>query len=146
MDRQARLQQIQDAVRAQVEPGETLQGMCYASEQRTFSGTTYVIGVTDRRLLLQALNRKAEPDGPAEVITPTDLASVSADGGVGGWASVSGAIADMTSIVLKLKTHDGRKHKLNMLRGDGPLGALAGEGHADGFDALSAWLDTYAPR
>jgi hypothetical protein len=145
VDRSAKLQALRDAVSAQLEAGETLQGLCYANDQKVFSGTPYLVGVTDRRLLMQKMSRRGDADGPAASILPTDIAEVSAGGGGGGWATVAGAIGDATSVVLKLRTHDGRKHKLMMMRGEGLLGALAGEGHAEGMEALSAWFATHAP-
>ena len=46
--------------------GEQLRGICAATQQSTFKGRAVAIGVTDRRLLLQPLDRRGEPSGEAQ--------------------------------------------------------------------------------
>ena len=46
-----------------VEPGEQLVGMCVAVQQSAFRGNQVAFGITDRRLLLQPVDRRFEPKG-----------------------------------------------------------------------------------
>jgi hypothetical protein len=56
-----------------LEAGEELRGLCVASQQRGwFSGGAVVIGVTDRRLVIQPLSRRGEPDGEVQSIAPAE--------------------------------------------------------------------------
>jgi hypothetical protein len=111
--------------------GEELRGWCLATEQSTFSGHTTVIGVTDERLLLQAVDRKFRPKDSLLAIRPGELATASADGAGGGWWTASEAILDATALTLKLETTTGEKRKLTMMR--------RGAG-SEGIDALAEWL------
>ncbi len=52
-----------------LEPGEMLRGVAAAVHQKTFSGTLYAIGVTDRRVLLQPVGRKGEPKDQPRILT-----------------------------------------------------------------------------
>jgi hypothetical protein len=48
---------------------------------------------------------------------------------------------DKASVALKLRTTDGQKLKLMMMRGDGPLGGLGGgETQRQGVQALGEWF------
>ena len=99
------------------------------------------IGVTDRRLIVQGLNRKFEPDGDPISLPPERIADASAEGAGGGWPDIGAAIMDKAAVTLKLKTADGEKLKLMMMRGTGPLGGLGGgEDQRSGFEALGAWF------
>jgi hypothetical protein len=99
------------------------------------------IGVTDRRLIVQGLNRKFEPDGDPISLPPERIAEASAQGAGGGWPEIGAAIMDKAAVTLKLKTTDGEKLKLMMMRGTGPLGGLGGgEDQRSGFEALGAWF------
>lgn len=70
------------------------------------------------------MNRKFEPAGVAISLPPERLGQVSADGAGGGWMTISAAIMDGAAVTLKLKTTDGEKLKLMLMRGSGPLGGL----------------------
>jgi hypothetical protein len=49
---------------ARLEAGEELRGLCVASQQKSmFKGGAVVLGVTDRRLLVQPLTKRGEPGG-----------------------------------------------------------------------------------
>ncbi len=127
-----------------LEPGETLAGACVASQVKTFKGGMVAIGVTENRLIVQPLTRKFEPDGDALSLPPERIADVSADGAGGGWVNASAAIMDNAAVTLKLKTTDGEKLKLMMMRGTGPLGGLGGgEVQRQGVDALAAWFSSH---
>src|SRR5437588_846400 len=66
-------------------PGEQLRGWCLATEQSTFSGHTTILGVTDQRLLLQAVDRKFRAKDDALSIRPDELARADAGGAGSDW-------------------------------------------------------------
>jgi hypothetical protein len=139
--------EFQDRVRPHLEStldsGEQLLGICAATQQSTFKGKLVALGITNLRLLLQPLTRKTEPDGPVVSILPEQIASADAEGAGGGWWTPTSGVMDQAALTLKLKTTDGEKRKLMMMRGEGPgpLGKLAGgEGQQQGVEALAAWF------
>lgn len=92
-------------------------------------------------MIVQGLNRKFAPDGPPILIPPERLADASADGAGGGWLNVGSAIMDSAAVKLELRTTDGEKLKLTMMRGGGFLGGLGGgENQSSGLEAVSAWF------
>lgn len=126
-----------------LEPGEDLRGVCLAVQQSMFKGRQMAIAVTDRRLIVQGANRKFEPDGTPISLPPERIAEASVDGAGGGWMEVGAAILDQAAVTLKLRTGDGEKLKLTMMRGgSGPLGGLGGgESQRQGLEALGAWFE-----
>ncbi len=132
---------LRAALEPALEPGETLRGSCVASQQSMFKGRQVAIGVTDARLIVQGMTRRFEPDGEPISLPPERIADASAEGAGGGWAQVSAAIMDQAAVTLKLRTADGEKLKLMMMRGTGPLGGLGGgEEQRLGVEALGAWF------
>ncbi len=132
---------VRPHLEAQLESAETLKGILVATQQKTFSGKTYVVGVTERRLFLQPVDRRMQPDGPARIVTPETLDEAAAGGAGGGWWSAGSAILDATAIKVELKTTDGEKLKLMMMRGTGLLGGLGGgEAQREGVEALAEWF------
>jgi hypothetical protein len=111
-----------------------------------FKGRQVGIGVTDRRLIVQGANRKFEPDGEPISLPPDRVASAEAEGAGGGWLNVGAAIMDGAAVTLKLKTTDGEKLKLMLMRGSGPLGGLGGgEDQRSGVEAIGEWFAANAP-
>jgi hypothetical protein len=132
---------VRPHLEAQLQPGEVLQGVIAATYQKTFSGGLYAVGVTDRRLLLQPLDRRLQPKVPPRSITPDQLASADIDGAGGGWWTAPAAILDMAAVALTIRTTDGEKLKLSMMKGSGLLGGLGGgQAQSDGLLALSDWV------
>jgi hypothetical protein len=132
---------LRTALAPSLEAGEELQGVCVSTQVGLFKGRMVALGVTPGRVIVQGLTRKFEPDGPAILLTPQRIAQVSADGLSGGWPQIGAALVDKAALTLKLKTTDGEKLKLNMMRGTGPLGGLGGgETQRQGVDALGAWF------
>jgi hypothetical protein len=129
---------VRPQLEAELEPGETLRGVVAATQQKTFSGGLYAIGVTDRRLLLAPLDRKLQPKGAVLAATPEALADVELDGAGGGWWTAPAAILDATSLTLKLRLRSGENLKLMMMKGGGKLGG--GEPQRDGVVVLGEWL------
>jgi hypothetical protein len=132
---------LRGAVEPLLESGENLVGVCVASQVGLFKGRMVALATTDRRLVVQGLSRKFERDGEPVSITPERLADASAEGAGGGWAEIGAAVMDRAAVTLKLRTTDGEKLKLMLMRGTGPLGKLGGGGpQRQGVEALSAWF------
>jgi hypothetical protein len=128
---------------AALDAGERLEGICVASRQKgLFVGGAVAIGVTDRRLLIQDLSRRGEPDGELVSIPPERVASARAGGAGGGWFNVTAGLMDHAAVELEIRTTDGEKLKLMMMRGKGGLlGKLGGgEPQRRGVEALAAWF------
>lgn len=126
-------------------PGEELRGCCVATQSSLFKGRMVAIAVTDDRLLVQGITRKFEPDGEPLSLTPERIADASAEGGGGGWPEIGAAIMDKASVALKIRTTDGEKLKLMMMRGEGPLGGLGGgEVQRQGVQAIGEWFSRHA--
>jgi hypothetical protein len=137
---------LREAVTPSLEAGEELRGVCVATQQSTFKGRSVALATTDRRLVVQGLDRKLRPDGPPVSITPELLAAASVDGAGGGWVNVGAAIMDGAAVTLKLQTADGEKLKLQMMRGgSGMFGGLGGgEDQQTGVEALGTWFAEHA--
>src|SRR5436309_8917100 len=86
------------AVEALLEPGETLLGIVAATHQKTFSGELYAVGVTERRLLLQPVDRRMQAKGPAKVITKDTLVGADVDGAGGGWWTAPAVVLDAAAV------------------------------------------------
>ncbi len=137
---------LRAAIEPALEPGEELRGICVATQQSMFKGRMVAIATTDRRLLVQPMTRKFAPDGEPISITPERLADASAEGAGGGWAQIGAALMDKAAVTVKLRTTDGEKLKLMMMRGTGPLGGLGGgEDQRQGIEALGAWFAEREP-
>jgi hypothetical protein len=122
-------------------PGEPLVGVVAATQQKTFSGGLYALGVTEQRILVVALDRRSRPKGEVKSVTADTLVSADLDGAGGGWWTAPSAILDATAVTLTLRTTDGEKFKLMMMNGSGALGGLGGgEAQRDGVLALAAWM------
>jgi hypothetical protein len=129
---------LRDALGPALAPGEELRGACLATQVGLFKGRQVAIGVCPERLLIQGMTRKFEPDGPALSLPPERIAAAKAEGAGEGWWNAEAAIMDGVAVTLKLRTADGEKLKLTMMRGHGRLGG--GEGQRQGVAALAAWF------
>jgi hypothetical protein len=133
---------------SQLEGGEELRGLCIASQQKgMFKGGAVVVGVTDRRLLVQPLSRRGDVDGEPLAIEHQDVASAKAGPAGGEWINVDTAILDHAAVRLEVKTTDGEKLKLMLMRGEGKiLGGLGGgEPQRQGLEALADWFRRFPP-
>ena len=128
---------------ALLEPGEELRGFAAATRQGMFKGSLVAVAATDRRLIVLPLDRKIEPKDEPISIRPEQLASAKAGDASGGWWTPTSEIMDRAAARLQIKTTDGDRLKLMMMRGEGP-GPLAdlggGEDQQAGMQALSAWF------
>ena len=137
---------LRPVIEALLEPGEELRGVCVGAESEMFKGRQVAVGTTDRRLIVQGMNRKFAADGEPLLLSAERIAEVSVDGAGGGWIEVGPAILDATAVTLKLRTVDGEKAKINMMKGTGALGGLGGgEVQREGLEALAAWFRDTAP-
>jgi hypothetical protein len=130
---------------AQLESGEELSGLCVASQQKSmFKGGAVVLGVTDRHLLVQPLDRRGEPDGRVQAITKEQVASAKAGPAGGEWFNVDAMVLDHAAVRLQIQTTDGEKLKLMLMRGEEKLlGKLGGgEAQGQGLDALAEWFQS----
>jgi hypothetical protein len=131
------------AVTPLLEDGEGLEGACVATHVGLLKGRMVALAATDRRLVVQGLNRKFERDGEPISITPATLADASAEGAGDGWPDLGSAVMDHAAVTLKVKTTDGQKLKLTMMRGDGPLGGLGGgEDQRAGIEAVARFFES----
>ncbi len=122
-------------------PGEQLRGWCLGTEQRAFSGHTTILGITDQRLVLQAVDRKFRPKDDALSIRPGELAKADAEGAGSDWWTTTAVIMDSAALKVKFETAAGEKRTLTMMRGTGMFGQLGGgETQQQGIEALAAWL------
>jgi hypothetical protein len=96
------------------------------------------LGVTDRRLLLQPLDRRLQPKGTVRAVTPETLVSADVDGAGHGWWTAPMVILDMAAVALTPRTTDGERTKLLMMRAGGTL--AGGPEQADGLRALVEWM------
>ncbi len=132
---------VRPHLHALLEPDEALLGMVAATVQKTFSGGLFALGVTDRRLILMPLDRRMQPKGDVRSIAPEDLASADMNGAGGGWWTAPSAILSSSASALTLRTVDGEKTKLMMMKGTGMFGGLGGgESQRDGVVALAEWM------
>ena len=132
---------LDPVARGLLEPGEELRGACVATQQSMFKGRMVALVVTDRRLVVQGMNRRFEPDGEPLSLPPERIADAKAEGGGGGWMDLEAAVMDAASVALKIRTTDGEKLKLMMMRAEGPLGGLGGgETQRRGIQALGTWF------
>ena len=124
-DYEAKLAAVVDSL---VSPGEDLLGTCMATKQSAFRGSMVVIAVTDRRLVIQEMNRKFETTAEPVSITPETLESAKHSHGSGGGFgdSPSSAIMNKATVTVKLSTSDGKKLKLVMMHGKGIFAKLGG--------------------
>jgi hypothetical protein len=91
------------------------------------------------------MNRKFEPVGDAISLPPERIADASAEGAGGGWVKVGLAIMDGAAVTLKVRTTDGEKVKLTMMRGTGVFGKLSGgDTQRNGVEAVGAWFTEHA--
>ena len=75
-------------------------------------------------------------------ISPEQVASAKAGPAGGGWINVDIAILDHAAIRLEVRTTDGEKLNLMLMRGEGKVlaGLGGGEAQRQGMEALAEWF------
>lgn len=137
-DLDAKLRPVAEALLA---PGEALWAVCVATQVGMFKGRQALLAVTGGRLVVQYLNRRFEPVGKTISLPPERIVDASVGGSGGGWPSVGSALMDGAAVTLEVRTTDGEKLKLMMMRGTGVFGNLGGgETQRHGLEALAAWF------
>jgi hypothetical protein len=131
------------AVRPLLGADEGLQGVCVATQVGLFKGRMVALATTDRRVIVQGLSRRFERDGAPVSIAPANLAAASAEGAGGGWPDLGSAVMDHAAVTLKLRTTEGQKLKLTMMRGTGPLAGMGGgEAQRAGVEAIARFFES----
>ena len=107
-----------------------------------FKGGAVVLGITGRRLLVQPLSRKGDPDGELLLDhSPTKSSRRRQAPPARGWVTVDAAILDHSAVRLEIRTTGGEKLKLMLMRGEqGPRRLGGGESQRQGLDSLAEWL------
>ncbi len=139
--------ELEPFARSLLEPGEELLGACVASQQKRLKGWMVAIAVAEERIVIQRIKRGREfvAEGEPLSLRPADVASARA-GGAGTWGAMpTSEIMERATIDLKLRTTDGEKLRLMLMRGEGkPFGKLGGgEIQAAGVQALAAWFERH---
>jgi hypothetical protein len=132
---------LREAVQPLLDAGEELRGVCVGTRVGLFRGRMVALAATDRRLLIQGLTRRFARHGEAISIPPERLADASAEGAGGGWPELGAAVMDRAAVTLKLRTTDGERIKLTLMRGSGPLGELGGgQAQRQGIEAVAGFF------
>jgi hypothetical protein len=133
---------LRAAVEPLLEPGEELRGICAATQVGLLTGRMVALAATDRRLVMQGLTRKLERKGEPRSIVPEGIVSAKADGAGGGWPELGAAIMDRAAVTLRIRTAEGERLKLDLMRGTGPLGKLGGgDSQRQGVEAVGRFFD-----
>jgi hypothetical protein len=131
-----------------LEPGEEMLGTCIASQQTTFRGWMVAIVVTDRHLVLQRLkkSKQLEADGEPLRLAASDIASAKTGSTGDEFANPTIAVVDALAVTLRLRTTDGQKLKLMIMRGgDGAIARMGGgQTQSEGVEALGHWFQRNA--
>ena len=123
--------------RSLLEAGEEIRGICVGSWQKSYFSTKVVaIGVTDRRVIIQLLDRRGRfrDDAPISVFAD-DLTKRKVGAGAG-FSDVGAGLLNNSTMTVKLATGSGEKYKLQLTNGQGLLGAFSGPSQREGADAL----------
>jgi len=118
---QDKITAVEDAL---TDGSERTLGTCVASWPSAFRSKTVAIVATDRRLLVQEIDRKINPQGDVISLPPERIESAELSGVRG--RSVSSAVMNAATITIKLRTTDGQKMKLVTMAGDGMFGGMNG--------------------
>ena len=129
-------------------PGEVLQGVIVANQQKTFAATIYLVGTTDRRIIMQPVDRKWQPSAAPLRFGPGDISETS----VWGWDHDAASRGEKVKAFLatsgdRIKFQaGGEKWKLMTLGGNMLENALADDSQLSGLDAFIRFLAAADPR
>ncbi|MCB9380948.1 MAG: hypothetical protein R2694_05660 [Ilumatobacteraceae bacterium] len=149
MDRQREIyQQKMAEMHRLLVPGEVLYGVIMANHQKMMSAKFFLVATTDRRIILQPVNRKVDFDGPAISYGPQDITNAS----VWGWAHDAASRAEKVKTFLTTSGDrirfdaGGQTWKLMTLGGNMFENMLATDEQLAGLEALIGFLAAAQPR
>ncbi len=122
--------------------GEKLLGVVAATSAKLYGGKTYVIVVTDKRLVFQPTGAGWEPMGRAIPLHPDEIEEYEMRGMAP--RALRGPLKGFSKggFRVDIKTTDDRPFQLMGWTGEGPLGRMGGgKAQSEGVAALSDWLD-----
>ena len=129
-------------------PGEVLHGTIVANQQKTFSATLYLVGTTDRRIIMQPVDRKRQPNGQPSSFGMNDITNTSVFAMAHEAASRGEKVATfLTTSGDRIKFDaGGEKWKLMTLGGNMLENTLSTEDQSDGLEAFVNFLSAADPR
>jgi hypothetical protein len=149
MDRQREVYaQMAGQMRSLLVPGEVMYGIIVANQQKTFSATLYLVATTDRRIMMQPVDRKWQPNGQLLSFGPNDISNTS----VWGWAHDAASKGEKIATFLttsgdRIKFEaGGEKWKLMTLGGNLLENLMSTEEQSGGLDAFLRFLAAADPR
>lgn len=133
---------VRPIIETRLAPGEPLKGIAAAVQQKLFSGQMIAIGVTDLRLVIQAVDRHTKAKGEPLILTHKTLDSVELVGAADGWWTAPMALLNANALTLKLRMRDGQKMKLMLMKGGaGLMGSMSGgTSQEHGVLAIAEWI------
>jgi hypothetical protein len=129
-------------------PGEVMHGLIVANQQKTFSASLYLVATTDRRIIMQPVDRKWQATGAPLSFGMNDITNTS----VWGWAHDAASRTEKVATFLttsgdRIKFEaGGEKWKLMTLGGNFFENALATDSQLDGLNAFINFLAAADPR
>jgi hypothetical protein len=137
-------QQAIAGMQARLDAGETLRGVAFASQSKTFSITLFVIGTTDQRLILQPVDRRWQAKGDPTIVRRGEVTDSSVWGWSVGEASTAQKIRTFaTSNGQEIKFQaNGEKFKLMSLGGNMLENMMASDEQLVGVQALIEFLSS----
>lgn len=123
-------------------PGEPLEGIAAATQRKGLGSQVVAIGVTDLRLVIQALDSQTRAKGEVLILTHESLESIDLTGAPDGWRRLPRALVNGNARTLVVRLHDGHHLTLILMQGGtGSAGpASSGPSQEHGVRALATWV------
>jgi hypothetical protein len=133
---------VRPIIEQHLAPGEPLKGIAASVQQKMFSSQMIAIGVTDVRLVIQAVDRHTRAKGEPIILTHKTIESVDLLGAGDGWRTKPMALLNAKALTLKVRLRDGQQMKLMLMRGGaGLMGSMSGGASQEqGVLALAEWV------
>jgi hypothetical protein len=122
-------------------PDDPLVGAFMGGHAKGFKVTLYAVGVTRHFMVLQALTKKQEPDGPPMWLRPGDITNAALWGHGGGFREW---FAENSEYELRFQTTSGDHYKISAM-GGATMSRAMGEGYEEGMLAVAQWLAEARP-
>ena len=131
-----------ERLRSLLESGEGLRGICVGSWQKNYFSTKVVaIGVTERRVIVQLLDRRGNFRDEAPVSVYAEDLTKRKVGAGAGFSDAGAGLLNASTMTVKLATRSGEKLKLQLTNGEGILGAFSGPSQKSGAEALVEFVE-----